>query len=398
MLTVCSALSSCDLVTHTHSFGEWRTETEPTCYAQGSSARVCDKCGFVEYESIPATEHDMTATTVEATCSSKGYTLLKCECSHEQIIDVVDELAHTLTHSSVAPTCESDGYELYECTECEYSYKENVVSATGHTFDTTSIYPTVLKSGSTTYTCHCSFSYTEDFPYSKILQNAYAGSDKVLARGIDVSRNNHKIDSNNNYIPLDWNAIKASGIDFVILKAGSTKTPLEPTFEMDYEGARAAGLEVGAYFYTYSDSVEKIRNDALLFLEAIKDKKFEYPVFLDLEEESLTTLPKDLLTQMCAEFISALQAENYYAGLYVNHNWLTYILDRAHAVATYEIWYARFPGTSVPTWNEEKYGKHLGMWQYTDSGKIDGIEAKFDMSYAYKSYKEIMIKWGFNGF
>ena len=391
-------MCSCSLFLHTHSFGEWQTETEPTCYAQGSAARECSRCGFCEYEVIPRAEHDASATVIAPTCASEGYTLLKCDCGYEEVTAITDKLAHTLSHSTVSPTCEDDGYDLHVCAECGYSYKDAIISAKGHDFTVTSIYPTVLKTGSTTYTCPCTFSYTEDFPYSVILKNAYAESDKIVARGIDVSRNNHKIDANENYVPLNWSAIKDSGIDFVILKAGSTKTPLEPTFEMDYEGARAAGLEIGAYFYTYSDSVEKIKEDASLFLDAIEGKQFEYPVFLDLEEDALTTLPQDLLTQMCAEFISTLQAKNYYAGLYVNHNWLTYILNTEHAIATYEIWYARFPGTSMPTWNEEKYGKTLGMWQYTDSGVINGIDAKLDMSYAYKSYKEIMVKWGFNGF
>ena len=391
-------MGSCNLPFHKHSFKEWQSATEPTCYAQGKAVRECAKCGFCEYEVIEPIDHDTSKTLIDPTCASEGYTLFTCDCGYEQITDITEKLEHTIEHSTVTPTCEDDGYELYACSECGYYYKDNILTAPGHTFTSTNTYPTVLKPGSTTYTCPCSFSYTEEFPYSVILPNAYAGSDKIVARGIDVSRNNHKIDPNNNYTPLDWNAIKAAGIDFVILKAGSSKTPLEPTFEMDYEGARAAGLEVGAYFYTYSDSVEKIQNDASLFLEAIKDKKFEYPVFLDLEEESLTTLPKDLLSQMCAEFISALQAKNYYAGLYVNGNWLSNILDTKQTIATYEIWYARFPGTSVPTWNEEKYGKQLGMWQYTQTGTVNGIDTNVDMNYAYKNYKEIMIKWGFNGF
>lgn len=393
-ISVCILLPSCD---HTHSFGEWQTESEPTCSAPGSAVRECAECGFLEYEAIPRKEHDTRPTVIEPTCQSEGYTLLKCDCGYESTTDVVEKLPHSFTHSTSEPTCTDDGYDLHVCEVCDYSYKDAIVTAPGHDFKKASIYPTVLKAGSTTYTCHCSFSYTEDFPYSAILPNAYAGSDKIIARGIDISQWNHK-KSGSNYLPLDWNAIKAAGIDFVILRAGSTITPLEPTFEMDYEGARAAGLEVGAYFYTYSDSVEKIKTDAELFLEALDGKSFEYPVFLDLEDPSLEGLSKSLLSDMCAEFISTLQAQNYYAGLYINHNWLFNILDTKNAVATYEIWYARFPGTSEPVWSVEKYGEHLGMWQYTQTGSIDGIDTEVDMNYAYKSYKEIMIKWGLNGY
>ena len=62
-------------------------------------------------------------------------------------------------------------------------------------------------------------------------------------------------------------------------------------------------------------------------MEWLKGKKFEYPIYFDLEDPSLEALSKSLLSEMCEAFISTLQAEGYYAGLYSNYNWLTYILD-----------------------------------------------------------------------
>ena len=73
-------------------------------------------------------------------------------------------------------------------------------------------------------------------------------------------------------------------------------------------------------------------------------------------------------------------------------------LDGAKVFSLYDVWYARYPLSEKPTWNEQKYGKQLGMWQYSEEGKIDGISGNFDLNYAYKDYKEIMIKWGLNGF
>ena len=101
---------------------------------------------------------------------------------------------------------------------------------------------------------------------------------------------------------------------------------------------------------------------------------------------------------MCVTFLEELQSAGYYAGLYTNHTWLTSILDTAKMVTLFDLWYARYPGTSVPTWNEEKYGKQLGMWQYTQSGIISGIDGNFDFNYAYKDYSATMKKWGLNGF
>ena len=224
------------------------------------------------------------------------------------------------------------------------------------------------------------------------------GSSEIVANGIDVSRWNHGTDAEGNYLPLDWAKIKASGVDFVILKAGSTKSGLEPTFMMDYEGARAAGLEIGVYFYTYATTLEGIEKDARDLLSYLEGKKFEYPIYLDLEDSSLEDLGKNYLSDMCECFITTLQSEGYYAALYSNHNWLTYILDGAKIFTLYDVWYARYPLSEKPTWNEQKYGKQLGMWQYSEEGKIAGVSGTFDLNYAYRNYKEIMIKWGLNGF
>ena len=101
---------------------------------------------------------------------------------------------------------------------------------------------------------------------------------------------------------------------------------------------------------------------------------------------------------MCVGFLEVLQRNGYYAGLYTNHTWLTTILDTARIVTLFDIWYARYPGTTVPTWNEEKYGKQLGMWQYTQSGSINGLDGSFDFNYVYKDYSETMKKWALNGY
>ena len=235
--------------------------------------------------------------------------------------------------------------------------------------------------------------------YSDILESAYTDNTAVLAKGIDISRWNHQIDTaTGEYIPLNWKLIKAQGFDFVILKAGSTKSGIEPTFEMDYKDARAAGLQIGAYFYTYASTVEGILRDANSLLLWLDGKQFEYPIYLDIEDPTLSSLGKNHLSKMCESFLCKLQESGYYAGLYTNHTWLTTILDTARMVTLFDIWYARYPGTSAPSWNEEKYGKQLGMWQYSESGVISGISGSFDFNYSYKNYSELMKKWKLNGF
>ena len=231
------------------------------------------------------------------------------------------------------------------------------------------------------------------------MSSPYLESSTVLSRGIDVSRWNHQIDAaSGEYLPLDWQKIKSAGFDFVILKAGSTRSGKEPTFELDYAGARAAGLMVGAYFYTYSSTVESIKNDVASLLSYLNGKQFEYPIYFDLEDPSLISLGKDKLTELCEVFICSMQKNGYYSALYTNNNWLRNILDTPRILSLFDIWYARYPEVSVPVWNEEKYGRQLSMWQYTQTGEINGIEGYFDFNFCYRDYFEIMKKWGLNGF
>ena len=377
------------------------TVTPPTCASGGSTLYECESCGYSYVaDHTPPKDHTMSELKVAATCGAAGYTLHYCECGYSYRSSHTPPLEHSLSAVEHPASCTEQGYVSYDCENCDYEFNSDFCEPLGHNFTSSSARPTATRAGYTDYTCECGYSYRGDYVYySDILESAYVENQTVLARGIDVSRWNHQIDAaSGKYLPIDWEAVKRAGFEFVILKAGSTKSGLEPTFEADYEGARAAGLEIGAYFYTYSTTLEGIEKDARDLLSYIKGKKFEYPIYLDLEDPSLSSLGKNNLSAMCEVFLCSLQENGYYAGLYTNHTWLTTILDIARMVTLFDIWYARYPLSEKPTWNEEKYGKQLGMWQYTESGEIDGLEGSFDLNYAYKDYKEIMQKWRLNGF
>ena len=376
-------------------------EIAPTCFEEGRITRECEICGY-EYASeiLPRAEHTLLSMSLPPTCASQGYTIYYCECGYSYRADFLSPLEHKLTSEVIAPDCEKSGYTRYFCANCPYTYESDFTKPLGHSFKETIHLPTATSAGYTEYACDCSYTYRGNYVYySDILESAYCSGSEVLARGIDVSRWNHQIDAaSGEYLPLDWSAIKAQGVDFVILKAGSTKSGIEPTFLMDYEGARAAGLEVGAYFYTYSTTVAGITHDAEMLMLWLEGKQFEYPIYLDIEDSSLAGLGKNHLSAMCETFLCKLQQNGYYAGLYTNHTWLTTILDTPRIVSLFDLWYARYPLTEKPVWKEEKYGKQLGMWQYTESGVLEGIEGCFDLNYSYKDYAEIMKKWGLNGF
>ena len=111
---------------------------------------------------------------------------------------------------------------------------------------------------------------------------------------------------------------------------------------------------------------------------------------------------------MCLTFFSTLQKEGYYTGLYVNNEFLFNIMQTENMIELFEIWYARYPSDDPLEWNPddlesrvrdtEKYGEHLGMWQYCQSGSLPPIATVVDFNYAYKDYPTLIKSYGFNGF
>lgn len=426
-----------DALGHDYSF----TVTPPTCENNGYTTFKCNRCNS-SYTSgyTAALGHAFTEKVTSPSCTEQGYTTYSCACGFTYISAYTEPTSHTFTNETTPPTCTDGGYTTYLC-ECGYSYKSDftkpighkytsetvseadctktgeikytcscsdsytiTVAPFGHDFSRSVVMPTLSDMGYTVFSCpDCGYSYTGEYTfYSDILKDAYADNNEIIAKGIDVSYHNYKVNGNGEYISLDWEAIKASGVSYVIIRIGDAAIGIDPTFEKSYEEAKAAGLDVGFYFYTRATSVSEITLEANLVLSALKDKQFEYPVYLDLEDESLLGIDPSILNQMCVEFFTILQRSGYYTGLYVNDEWIYNVIDTETALSRFEIWYARFPSFSegeIPTWNEDEFGQTLGMWQYSYKGQIDGIDhTVFDFNYSYKDYPTIVKEYGFNGY
>lgn len=425
-----------------HVFEE--NKVEATC-TQGGYIEYSCRCGY-SYTSdrISAIGHDFSDTIKAADCTNAGYTTHKCNtCGYSYVSNQTDPLAHEYTKTVTPPSCSSQGYTTYSCSNCESEYISDYVAPIGHDPAKTEILPDCTSEGKTTYSCqNCSYEYSETIKplghslsrlitmptlsdigyteykctresceyssigdirfYNDILPNgAYAGNDTVLAKGIDVSLNNYDESGS-----INFKAIKDAGIDYVIIKAGSsyrdnfTYGGMEECFEQSYRDAKAAGLDVGVYFYTYATNVNEIIQDARLLLSIIDGKQFEYPIYLDLEDSTLLNIDKSTITQMCVEFFTILQRAGYYTGLYVNNSWLHDHIQTEVALSNFEIWYARYPASEpFDEWHTEEYGENLGMWQYSDKGSFEAIEGiPFDLNFAYKNYPEIIKNGGFNGY
>ncbi len=427
------------------------TVIAPTCTEIGYTKHECVECEYSYISNhLNAIGHTLNNAVKAATCTEQGYTEYSCEkCDYSHKADHTKPEDHVFDKTVTAPTCTEMGYTTYKCANCEYSYVSDHISPTGHTYNKETVtqrtctekgedkyicacgdsysiitapsghsfskittMPTLSDMGYTEFTCtECQYKYKGDYRfYSEILKDAYAENTKPASKGIDLSYHNYKKDSSNNYIPLDWDAIKAAGVEYVIIRAGYSSQAdgsfnVDETFEQSYLAAKAAGLKVGAYFYTCAKSVNDIEIEANLLLDLLKGKKFEYPIYLDLEDESyLNTDKTDLsgvdaqtINEMCMKFFTILQRSGYYTGLYVNSNWLYNLIDTDFAISHFDIWCAKWQEVgNEPIWNTEEDGQPFGMWQYTDSGYIG--EMKVDFNYAYKNYPDIIMQGGFNGY
>lgn len=188
----------------------------------------------------------------------------------------------------------------------------------------------------------------------------------------------------------DFEKAKADGVEFVIIRAGSSGNK-DPYFEENYERAKAVGLHVGAYYYTYAMSLEEAERDADEFLEFICGKEFDMPVYVDIENEKQQSLSRPLLTEMVLTFCDKIADAGYYSGVYANRNWFNTLLNFDTLASTYELWIAQWTESGEPNGD---YSESYGIWQYYDKGSVSGVQGNADLNVCYKDYSSIINNEG----
>ena len=184
------------------------------------------------------------------------------------------------------------------------------------------------------------------------------------------------------------------GVKFAIIRAGASRTK-DTQFETHYKNAKKQGWGVGAYWYTYATTIAEARIEINAFLKAIKGKKFEYPVYLDIEDASIRKAGRTTLNNIVNEYANAIQKAGYYFGVYTNVDWYRNKISGTTLNKKYDWWIASWTSTKPA-------GINAGIWQFGGSSnairssKIGGITT--DQDYAYKDYPNIMKQRGLNGY
>lgn len=206
--------------------------------------------------------------------------------------------------------------------------------------------------------------------------------------GIDVSKHQGSI---------DWQKVKKDGVQFAIIRAGYGKfaSQEDPEFSDNIQNAYKAGIPVGVYWYSYAGSVADAEKEADVCLRVIKPFKalITLPVFFDQEyEPGILALNNRQRTDCCLAFIKKIQAAGYQPGMYASYDWFKNKIYRAELL-DYPAWVAQYASKCQYT------DKNLYMWQYSSTGKVNGISGNVDKNYWYKEFapQEAFTGWKKSG-
>ena len=207
-------------------------------------------------------------------------------------------------------------------------------------------------------------------------------------KGIDVSRYQGQI---------DFNAVKRNGIDFVIIQAGYGKSVIQKDayFEQNYQRAKAAGLKIGAYWFSYALTPDEAIQEARACAAVIANKQFDFPIYMDLETDTRSgyfpfSTGKTNCSNMVKAFCSEMEKLGYFVGLYISRSPLQTHITKEVA-ERFALWIAEY-GANL------NYTGKYGIWQRSCTGRVVGIIGDVDIDEAVIDYSTIIKNGGFNGY
>lgn len=217
----------------------------------------------------------------------------------------------------------------------------------------------------------------------KVLENGevqYTDNGKVIShKGIDVSKYQGTI---------DWSKVAADGVEFAMIRVGyrgygSGAIVPDDSFTANIDGATKAGLKVGVYFFSQAISEKEAEEEADFILNAIKGYKIDYPIVFDTEDvpnEVARTeeLSPEELTKITLAFCNKIQKAGYTPVIYAGLRWFAMSLDMSK-LNDFEKWYAYYDTNFY-------FPYEISMWQYTESGSVNGINGKVDMNISFKNW------------
>lgn len=192
---------------------------------------------------------------------------------------------------------------------------------------------------------------------------------------------------------IDWAQVAAAGYKGAMLKTVSTNRKLskradglyiDPTFETNYRNARAAGLDVGVYYYTYATSEAMADAELALLRQALRGKELTLPVAVDVEENKLKPMSTLDLTNLTAYALEQVEKMGFYAQLYTYTHYSNMELDMGRLASRWDVW------LSDTTGHAPAVGYHYNAHQHSSEGRVPGINGPVDLDVTTVNYPKII--------
>lgn len=174
-------------------------------------------------------------------------------------------------------------------------------------------------------------------------------------------------------VGVDYNKVKNSGINVVLIRAGFGReaSQKDNQFETHYKNAKAVGLKIGVYWYSYAESISDAVNEANACLACLNGRKLDLPVYFDMEEPWQQSFGKDTLTVMAEKFCDTIKKHGYRAGVYANAYWFSQCLNYSTLYNKCSIWLAQWANS---------HSLACDIWQYSETGSVNGVSGNVDMN------------------
>ena len=198
----------------------------------------------------------------------------------------------------------------------------------------------------------------------------------AISKGIDVSEWQGNI---------DWDRVKNTDVEFAIIRcgfAGNYSKYDDKKFVRNVKECQRLGIPFGVYLYSYAQDVEDAKDEANHTLRLLQGLNLSYPVFYDLEENSvMSTVSKSTIAKVAETYVSMIKAAGYNCGVYANLYWFNNYLTDPYFDSVMK-WVAQY--------NVEcNYQKYYSMWQGTSSGYVDGIAGNVDINVTFDSMRQM---------
>ena len=350
-----------------------------------SDIAVEEKDEFSDFESVEKKEETVTA--------SNNLNLLLSSVDHDLKMLILDDDGKLVTGRGF--TTEVDGPD--ESFECEDFDKDGVIYASDlvsgeygvRLFNDNGIQVgdevRVRVREEISYTPLVNIEaevYTEDDIDAEVedtegFEEAKEESEPFVEESVDLGNGSIGIDVSKYNKDINWEEVRASGIEFAIIRIGyrgssSGVLVVDPYFMKNLEGARAAGMKIGVYFFTQAVNVTEAVEEASAVTTLVSAQDLQLPVFMDVESSGgrADVLDVKTRTEVINAFCRTLENAGYPAGVYLNKRWYESKIDSS-ALEGWKLWLARYKASEP--------GIPCDCWQYTSKGSVDGIVGNVDL-------------------